>query len=140
MLLKKLILPAGILMLGLFLGACKKDSSANGNNQTPAAGTWVVSYFFDDKDETSNYTGYSFEFGANGSLTVKNGAQTYSGTWSTGTDDSTEKFVINFSGSIPSELSDLAEDWHIVSFEDNLLHFEDSSGGNGNTDVLKFSK
>ena len=131
---------SGCLLIGLLAGACKKDPSGSSNTPAPAAGTWVVSYFFDDKEETANYTDYAFEFGADGSLTVKQGGLTFTGTWATGTDDSKEKFVINFSGAIPSELEELAEDWQIVVYEDNFMHFEHTSGGNGDTDVLKFSK
>ena len=32
------------------------------------AGTWKVTYFFDDTNETSHFMGYDFTFGDNGSL------------------------------------------------------------------------
>ena len=99
-----------------------------------------MSYFFDKKDETSNYLSYSFDFGANGSLSATNGDQTWSGTWLTGYDDSANKFLIDFTGTVPSALSELEEDWRIISIEDNSMHFEHTSGGNGDTDVLKFTK
>ncbi len=91
-------------------------------------------------DETSNYTNYTFEFGASGSLSATNGSQTWSGTWATGFDDSANKFLIDFNGSIPSALEELEEDWRIIQMDANLMHFEHTSGGNGDTDVLKFSK
>ncbi len=121
------------------LAACHKDKSS-GTAFTPSAGTWKVTYFFDKQDETSNYTGYTFEFGTNGSLSATNGSQTWTGTWLTGYDDSTDKFLIDFSGTVPSALSDLEEDWRIIKTDDSFMHFEHTSSGNGDTDVLKFSK
>jgi hypothetical protein len=135
-----------LLLLSFFaITSCDHNSSSNNpnnnnNNVTPSAGTWKVTYFFDKQEETSNNSNYTFEFGANGSLSASNGSQTYSGTWATGIDDSADKFLIDFSGTVPSALSDLEEDWHIVKIESNFMHFEHTSGGNGGTDVLKFSK
>ena len=123
--------------------SCDDNSSSNNNsnnNVTPASGTWKVTYFFDKQDETSYFSGYTFEFGANGSLSSSNGSQSYSGTWSTGFDDSANKFLIDFSGVVPSALSELEEDWRIIKVEDNFMHFEHTSGGNGDTDIVKFSK
>ncbi len=124
------------------LTACNNDDKSNNNPNifTPSAGNWKVSYFFDKQDDTSNYTNYTFEFGANGSLSASNGNQSWTGTWTTGIDDSADKFVVDFSGTLPSALSDLEEDWRIIKIEDNFMHFEHTSGGNGDTDVLKFSK
>ncbi len=137
-------IPAIILFALSTLFSCQKsDDSSNpggGTNVTPAAGQWKVTFFFDKKDETSNYTGYVFEFGSNGSLSASNGSQTWTGTWSTGIDDSANKFLIDFTGTVPSALSDLEEDWLIIQISDNFMHFEHTSGGNGDTDVLKFSK
>ena len=129
------------LVVFLFTACTKSDDNSNsGNNPTPGDGTWKVSYFFDKKDETAYYNNYSFEFEANGSLSATNGAQTWSGTWLTGFDDSANKFLIDFTGTVPSALGELEEDWRIISIEDNFMHFEHVSGGDGDTDVLKFTK
>ncbi|MBV6442012.1 MAG: hypothetical protein DYG98_02375 [Haliscomenobacteraceae bacterium CHB4] len=132
-----------MLLLAAFVSCQKSDDNSpggNNNNVTPAAGQWKVTYFFDKKDETGNYTGYTFEFGANGSLAASNGNQTWTGTWQTGIDDSADKFLIDFTGVVPSALLELEEDWRIITIEDNFMHFEHTSGGNGDTDVLKFTK
>ena len=126
-----------------FFAACTSDdnsSNNNGGNNTPGAGAWKISYFFDKQDETSNYSNYTFEFGSTGSLIVTNGSQNYTGTWSTGIDDSTNKFLISFGSAVPSALSELEEDWRIIQMTDNLIHLEHTSGGNGDTDVVKFTK
>ena len=124
----------------LFACQSSDDSSNPGNDVTPAAGQWKITYFFDKTDETGNYTGYVFEFDSNGSMSAFNGSQTWNGTWATGIDDSANKFVIDFSGTTPSALTELEEDWRIIQITDNLMHFEHTSGGNGDTDVVKFTK
>jgi len=129
-----------LLSVGTLTACHKSDDNSSGNNFTPSTGTWKVTYFFDKQDETGYYTGYTFEFGVNGSLSASNGSQTWTGTWTTGFDDSTDKFLIDFSGTVPSALSELEEDWRIIKTDDSFMHFEHTSGGNGDTDVLKFSK
>ena len=64
--------------------------------------------------------------------------ESWNGAWSTGVDDSKDKFVISFSPGAPSALSELAEDWLIIKMDDNVMQFEHTSGGNGDTDVLHF--
>lgn len=124
-----------------FFTSCDDNSnSSSNNNNTPASGKWKITYFFDKKDETSNFSGYVFDFNSNGSLTATSGSQTWSGTWSTGIDDSKDKFLISFSVAVPSSLSDLQEDWVIIQMDDNLMHLEHTSGGNGDTDIVKFEK
>lgn len=126
----------------LLFSSCQNsdDDSSGGNDVNISPGQWRVSYFFDKKDETSDYAGYTFNFGSDGSLSATNGGQTWSGDWQTGFDDSTEKFLIDFDGAVPSALSELEEDWRIVKIEDNFMHFEHTSGGNGDTDVLQLTK
>ena len=127
----------------IFTTACSKsndDNSTPGGNNPPAAGTWKISYFFDKQDETSNYSNYTFEFKSDGSLAATNGSQTWSGTWSTNCDDSANKFCIFFNGSVPSALGELAEDWRIIEKNNSFMHFEHTSGGNGDTDIVHFTK
>ncbi len=126
-----------------FLTSCNHNSNddnpAPGGNP-PASGAWHVTYFFDKQDETGNYNGFTFEFGNSGSITATKGGQTWSGSWSTGFDDSHNKFLIDFTGNPPSALLDLEEDWLIIEQTDDFMHFEHTSGGNGDTDVLKMTR
>ncbi len=117
--------------------ACNKN---NGNLVSPNTGKWKLTYFWDKEDETNYYTNYTFDFGSNGALTASKNGQNWAGTWQTGIDDSKEKIILDFNGSIPSELEELEEDWLIISMKDNFMHFEHTSGGNGDTDVVKFEK
>jgi hypothetical protein len=126
----------------VFFIACdsSNDDIFSPNNNTPASGQWKVTYFFDKNDETSYYTNYTFEFNSDGTLKAQNGNQTWSGNWKSGYDDSANKFLIDFNGGINSQLEELEEDWRIVTMTDDLMHFEHVSGGNGDTDILKFER
>ncbi len=130
-------------IIGL-LSACQKSDDNNptpGSGPTPASGLWMVSSLISNSgDETGNYTNYTFDFASDGKLTATNGSQSWTGTWATGVDDSKNKFVINFSGSVPSALEELKEDWLIIEMSSTGMHFQHTSGGNGTTEVLKFTK
>jgi hypothetical protein len=125
--------------------ACDKSSTSNsGISQPPASGQWKVTYFFDRTDETSDFDGFTFEFKYGGVLVAAKGSQTWTGTW-TGTwsdncDNSSNKFCLGFSGSLPSGLDEITEDWQVVEIKDNFMHFEHVSGGDGHTEVLHFEK
>ncbi len=142
--LKSFFSPLPLLMysLILFTAACGKsnDNTTPGGPNPPAAGTWKITYFFHKQDKTADYGNYSFEFNADGSLSATNGSQTWNGTWSTNCDDSANKFCIFFNTTVPSALSELAEDWLIIEKNNSFMHFEHTSGGNGDTDVVKFAK
>jgi len=145
--------------------ACSKDESNtpdNTNNSNSAqqvttlmtqTGSWKITYFWDtDKDETSNFTGYVFNFNADGSLTAVKGSTTVSGSWSVVDDssnssndddgDSTDDddFNIFFSVSTTSDFDDLIDDWDIISVSADKIELTDVSGGNGGTDFLTFEK
>jgi hypothetical protein len=129
-----------LLILITLFTACDDNSNGSNNGSTPSAGSWKITYFFDKKVETGNYTGYVFDFGSNGSLTASANGQTWNGSWSTGFDDSKDKILITFSGAAPSALTELQEDWLIIKMDDNFMHFEHTSGGNGDTDVVHLER
>ncbi len=126
------------------------DNSAEIQNvvNTAQTGNWVITYFFDtDSDETSNYTGYEFTFGANGVLTASNGTNTYTGTWSVtddsnSSDDSSSDDDIDFNIAFvsPADFEELSDDWDIISHSLSKIELIDVSGGNGGTDYLTFEK
>ena len=140
---KKIKNPAFIaLLFSLFaFTACSvlSDDNPVPIGAPPASGSWKLSYLFDKSDKTSNYSGYTFEFLANGQLSAAQGNQSWTGTWTTGFDDSKSKFLITFPGVHPSALGELEEDWLIIEQTDTFMHFEHTSGGNGDTDVLQFT-
>jgi maltose-binding protein MalE len=85
--------------------SCKRES-VNNNNTEALSGTWRINYYWDQKDETSNFSSYNFMFNSGGQLMAHaNSGAVVTGTWS----ETSTKFTINF-GSDPV-LSDLNSEW-----------------------------
>jgi hypothetical protein len=134
-----------LLLISVFVfTGCKKDDNSSSSNSTSVLnntvqqGTWKITYFNDSgNDETNHFTGYTFQFNSNGTVTATKNGSTVSGTWSSGNDDSTLKLVLNFSSTPFDELND---DWHVTQQSSSIIKLEDVSGGNGGTDYLTFEK
>ncbi|MFD2589016.1 hypothetical protein ACFSQJ_18975 [Croceitalea marina] len=110
-------------------------------------GTWEIAYFFDtDKEETSNFNGFSFTFNASGALLAVNGTNEINGTWSitdsSSDDDSNSESDVDFNifFSTPLDFEELSDDWDIVSYTSSRIELKDVSGGNGGIDNLVFEK
>ena len=118
------------------------DCSNSGGNTTTTIedeltdGVWYVTYFFDDYDETSDFSTYSFTFNADGTALADNGMQT-SGSWSTYTDSGVAKLDLNFGPMEP--LEELMDDWEILSVSSDEIQLRDVSG-DGSTDYLTFGR
>lgn len=59
------------------------------------------------------------------------------GTWSTGTDDSTPKFIIAFSAT-NGPFEEISEDWRILSITSSKMELKHVSSGDGSIDLLIF--
>ena len=49
-------------------------------------GTWLVDYFYSGQNKTAQFNNFQFSFIGNGTVTVSNGANSFSGTWRMVTD------------------------------------------------------
>lgn len=139
---------------GLFFAtSCSSDDDSNSSTTNPSvtevintvsSGTWrITSYLDSGEDETSDFAGYNFTFGANNVLTATNGTNTYSGIWSvTNDDDSADDldFDILFSSPATQSFQDLSDDWDVIERTATKVRLRDISGGNGDTDYLTFEK
>jgi len=106
--------------------------------------TWKITYFNDSgKDETNHFSGYSFTFGANGTLTATSSV-TYTGSWSindsNSNDDSVDNLDFNILFNLGNNFDELSEDWNIISQSSTRIELIHISGGNGGTDYLTFEK
>lgn len=106
-------------------------------------GTWIITYFNDSgKDETAHFTGYTFTFGTDGTLTASNGSSSYSGNWSVtdshSSDDNPDDMHFNIIFNLSNNFEDLNDDWHILTQSETKIELIDISGGNGGTDYLTF--
>jgi len=117
------------------------DSPSGGGSSTLSSiivdGTWYVSYFFDDTDETSDYIGYNFTFNGSGVATAIKNTTTINGSWSNYMDSGEEKLEFSFDGITLDELED---DWEVVEYSTTQIRLKDVSGGNGGTDYLYLTK
>ncbi|MFD0836036.1 hypothetical protein ACFQ0I_09690 [Mariniflexile aquimaris] len=147
-----------MLSFSLMSSTCSKDDDINTNDNsveinqikaTVQSGSWRITSFIDSgTDETSHFTGYSFTFNSNGTLTASNGSNTFNGTWSVtdssnGNDDSNSNSDIDFNiyFATPANFNDdLTEDWDIELYNSTKIQLIHVSGGNGGTDTLTFEK
>jgi hypothetical protein len=140
---KKKLLAIGCLLSVFFMG-CKKDDVVTPNlsaevTNTLKTGTWRVSYYWDnDQDETASFNGFSFQFLNNNTVTASKNNNTISGSWATGTDDSSVKLFLNFVS--PPDFESISGDWKISLHSPTQINLVDSSGGNGTEDYLRFTR
>ncbi len=129
----KRILLAPALLAVLATGCQNKTNTdiTPGNNNsvsgTVTSGKWTVSYFYDnDKDETSDYGGYTFEFKADKTLAATRSAATTTGTWSELTDDGLPRLVITLN-TTDDKLVELNDDWVIESKTNSEIKLKDDN-------------
>lgn len=122
-------MPALALFTLLALNACSNSNYDNLPNtdvtgQLTNSGDWKVSYYWDkDKEETNNFSGYSFLFKDNGVLeALKNGATT-TGTWQL--NSSSNKLIIQIGTAKP--LDDLSDDWLIIEKSNTVIKLKDDN-------------
>ncbi|MBK6344932.1 MAG: hypothetical protein IPN08_01400 [Bacteroidales bacterium] len=99
--------------------------------------TWVISSYIDKgKNETSNYTGYSFTFSDNGILTANVSGNSFTGTWSIGSDHSgsddsghhsgdDNKLILTIAGNY--QMDELSDDFQIVSISETEIFLKDDN-------------
>ena len=119
------------ILLSFTLFSCNKSATAIITN-----GTWFVSMYMDDnKDETSDFTGYVFDFKSSGSLSVTTGSgATVFGTWNY--DNNALKYNIFISGT--GALDKIKGGWVIISKSKTLLQLRDDDPSKNN--MLNFKK
>ncbi len=121
------------------------DTSTQVSNPTEITstvtdGSWVVTLYKEgDVIQTSNYSGYSFTFGSDGSLSATNGSTTQSGDWSTYADSGNTKFNIMFEA-LDGPFEEISEDWNVISRTATKVELKHVSGGDGSIDYLTFEK
>lgn len=126
------------------LMGCKQDDPITPNTTTAVAntlqsGNWRVSYYWDSgQDETTNFTGYAFQFTNSNVINVTGNSSDINGTWSMGIDDSEVKLFLNFLA--PPDFESLSGDWKVTTYNSTQIQLTDSSGGNGTIDYLRFER
>ncbi len=85
------------------------------------SGSWKISFYWDQKEETSNFSNYYFMFNSNGTIMAHKGMATYEGFWS----ETSSKFTIDF-GNDPV-LSKLNDDWVKLEESNSVLKLKDDN-------------
>jgi hypothetical protein len=106
----------------------------------------VTNYTQSDVDQTSAFAGYIFELDANNLLTVTNGVDNFSGTWSVTSDGKNDNksefddidFTLNFTN--PPAFENLSEDWEISSMTDSKIELRNVHGSTSEVDLLRFER
>ncbi|TNE62173.1 MAG: hypothetical protein EP344_05265 [Bacteroidetes bacterium] len=116
----------GILAALFWMGCSKSnDDDSNPINVQLGNGTWVVSYFWDkDKEETSDFNGYSFEFQDNGLLLayLPDGT-TKTGQWTV--NNSSNKLILTIAGTYA--LDEMSDDWLIMQKTNTEIKLQDDN-------------
>jgi hypothetical protein len=122
------------------LTSCDKDDDEALVTATVVQeGKWKVTLFSEDNvNETHHFAGYEFTFNNDGTVSALRNNVTTTGYWSTGTDDSQRKLILDFI--FLSTLSELSEDWRVVELTNTKVRLEHLSGDNGNTDLLTLER
>jgi len=141
----KKIFALATVFIALGLTSCKKDEPSTSNittsnvTTTVSAGTWRVTYYWDtNRDETANFNGFNFTFGASNLVSASNGILNINGTWAIANDDSKVKLILAFTTN--ANFIEISDDWHVIERTDTKIRLQDVSGGNGGTDYLTFEK
>ena len=150
----KLISAIMFLFIVTIFSSCSDEDDVAVNNSvdpTPVinmvnTGTWRITFYQDSGvDETSDFSGYNFSFGAGNILSATNGTNTYTGTWSVTSDNSNDDspsndLDFNIAFSAPANFAELTEDWNIISYTATKVQLVHVSGGGGGTDYVTFEK
>lgn len=121
-------------LLAVLATGCQNKTSTNiapGNNNpisgTVTSGKWIISYFYDnDKEETSDYSGYSFEFKTDKTLSASRSGITTTGTWNETIDDGLPRLVIMLN-TTDDKLAELNDDWVIEAKTDTKIKLKDDN-------------
>lgn len=90
-------------------------------------GSWRITLFVEDGiDETSDYSGISLNFLAEGKMEAETSGQLMlEGSWRTLRDDGQTELWITFVGN--EKLEEISDDWYVISATDVKIELEDDN-------------
>lgn len=137
-----------ILLIGVLfiITSCNRSESLNSTiisstREIATSGNWKVSLFSEQgNNETTDFTGYTFTFNPNGSLSVVNSGVTTNGTWNTSAGSNSAKFNIDLGPKTAANkpLGELTDDWKILSSTNTEIRLMDDNATSN--EFLTFSK
>lgn len=136
-----------VLAITVFAACSSDDDSGNVNTNefeniktTLPQGEWEVSKLIDGQsDHTSDFESFVFTFKEDGTVRAQNDLFTENGTWAyDNSSSSNEELILQFSEQTPFD--QINDDWDIVSVTNSTIELSDISGGNGDIELLTFTK
>lgn len=126
-----------LLLAATILLSCTDDSNDSFTNKDDTltnAGIWRVTYYWDkDKDETSDFAGYTFVFESGGIFKATKTGTTTTGNWQI--NSSGNRLIIN-TGVTTKPLDDLNDDWIITEKANKRIKLKDDRDGNDGDELL----
>lgn len=110
-----------ILLVVLFTACTRSSDDMVAPANSVANGQWKVSYFWDKKDETADFSGWVINFQSSGVATASKGSAVVNGTWSR----TSSKFNLSF-GADPL-FSELNNDWQVLTFSASSIKLKDDN-------------
>jgi hypothetical protein len=83
------------------------------------SGEWIISYFFDDEDETDDFEGYVLTFLESGKVKAQKGDEIIEGDWESDGSDGSLELEIDFDDD--SLLDELDDDWDVLAYDENQI-------------------
>ncbi len=126
--------------LVLIMVSCTRNADTiNNPADTVTSGSWRVSLFNDSgNDETADFSGYSFLFNSDGTITAAKSGLSANGAWSL--NSSSNKFIIDLGPKTDTNkpLGELTDDWVIISSTATELKLKDDNSASN--EFLTFSR
>lgn len=140
---KILILITAIVFTACSSGDDSGDANTNEFEQietTLPQGQWKISKLIDGQsDHTADFQSFDFTFNVDGTATAQNDLFTENGTWAyDNSSSSSEELILQFGQTTPFDK--INDDWDIVSVSNTKIELSDVSGGNGDIELLTFTK
>lgn len=103
-------------------------------NEVITKGSWQIPYYFADSDKTLSYSGYSFVFKSDNSVTATKAGISETGQWESTVQNNVRELKLTFSSEL---LSKLNKSWKLFEFNNSQIRLRDVSS---NTNYLYFEK
>jgi hypothetical protein len=139
---KTILFPFLMALLMFASQSCSRNSDDTNTSIETAAvtsGSWRVSLFTDSgNNETSDFTGYTFQFTSGGTMTAARNGVVKNGTWSI--NSSSNKYNINLGAKEDNNrpLGELTDDWKIISLSATEIRLSDDNASSN--EFLTFTK
>ena len=118
---------APLLFFSLTLTGCSKNYDySSGVEDIVSKGNWIVNYYYENTDLSSEFENYRFVFSNSGSVACTLNSDIHTGTWKKIIDADKNEFLIIDFNTHDQNIEKLNQDWKIISKSTSILQFESS--------------